>query len=103
MKISHVVMLLIMAGLIGGPCYAKQDKDKHKQLPPGLQKKVDRGEPLPPGWQKKLAKGEILDMNVYRHSEVVVPLDSHGLVTVRIEGKLIRLYDATREILEILE
>lgn len=27
---------------------------RYRSLPPGLQKKVQRGRPLPPGWQKKL-------------------------------------------------
>ncbi len=91
---------MILASLIASPVYAK--KDKGKQLPPGLQKKVERGQSLPPGWQKKLAKGEVMDKNVYQQSQVVVPLDSRGLVTIRIEGKLVKLYKATREIVEVL-
>ena len=103
MKIKNIVTLLIFAGLIGGPVYAKNDNDKGKQLPQGLQKKLDKGEPLPPGWQKKLVKGEVLEYDIYRHSDIVIPIDSDGLVTVRIEGKLVRLYEATREIVEILD
>ncbi|MDH5356307.1 MAG: hypothetical protein OEY09_17830 [Gammaproteobacteria bacterium] len=71
-------------------------------LPYGLQKKLQRGQSLPPGWQKKLYVGNVLDMRIYRQSEIVVPVDRHGLVTLRVEGKLIRLYQATREITEIL-
>jgi len=101
MKIRYIIALFVLASLIAGPSYAKKDKDK--QLPPGLEKKVAKGKPLPPGWQKKLAKGEVLDIKVYRHSTVIVPVDSRGLVTVRVEGKLIRLIKATREIIEILK
>ena len=43
-----------------------------------------------------------MDKNVYQQSQVVVPLDSRGLVTIRIEGKLVKLYKATREIVEVL-
>ena len=97
---TAVITLIILAGLISSPVYAKKDKDK--QLPPGLQKKVEKGQSLPPGWQKKLAKVEVLDKNIYQQSQVVVPIDSHGLVTIRIEGKLVKLYKATREIVDVL-
>jgi len=40
---------------------------------------------------------------VYQHGQIVVPVDSRGLVTIRVEGKLIRLYQASREIVEILK
>jgi len=100
MKINNIITLIILSGLIAGPVSAKNDKGK--QLPPGLQKKVARGEPLPPGWQKKLAKGEVLDQRVYQQSQIVVPVDSRGLLTIRIDGKLVRLYEATREVVEVL-
>lgn len=101
MKISNFIALAVLCGLISGPALAKNDK--HNQLPPGLQKKASKGKPLPPGWQKKLAKGQIMDKEVYRRSEIVVPIDSRGLVTVRVEGKLVRLYQATREVAEVLK
>lgn len=79
--------------------YAKKDKP----LPPGLQKKAERGKPLPPGWQKKLAKGEILDRAVYARSKQIGQVDSRGIVTIRVEDRVIRLYKATREIVDILK
>ena len=100
MKIKHIITLLVLAGLIAGPVYAKKDKDQ--QLPPGLQKKVERGQSLPPGWQKKLAKGEVLDKEIYQHGQVVVPVDKRGLITIRIEGKLVKLYEATRGVVDVL-
>ncbi|MGD2052698.1 MAG: hypothetical protein PVG45_01200 [Gammaproteobacteria bacterium] len=100
MNIKHIISLLVLAGLMTGPAYAKKDKDK--QLPPGLQKKVERGQSLPPGWQKKLAKGEILEKEIYQHGQVIVPVDKRGLITIRLEGKLVRLYEATREVVEVL-
>lgn len=51
----------------------------------------------------KLAKGQILEEPVYKSSEVVIPLDSRGMLTVRVEGKLIKLIEATREIIEIVD
>ena len=54
--------LMVVAGLVLSlmapiSVFAKDDQEhKHhkndKDLPPGLQKKVNRGQPLPPGWQK---------------------------------------------------
>ena len=98
-----IIVLAVLIGLSFNPVVAKNEKDKNKQLPQGLQMKVDRGGSLPPGWEKKLVKGEILEEPVYNHSEIVIPLDSEGFLTVRVEGKLIRLVEATREIVEILE
>jgi hypothetical protein len=100
MAAKHIITLLALMGLIVGPAYAK--KDKTSQLPPGLQKKVERGQSLPPGWQKKLAKGEILDKYIYQQGQVVIPVDNNGLITIRLEGKLVRLYEATREVVEVL-
>lgn len=103
MKTTNIFTLFILAVFLSGPSFAKNDKNKDKRLPPGLQKKASKGKPLPPGWQKKLAKGEILDREVVRRSEIVVPLDSRGLVTIRVEGKLVKLYKATREVAEVLK
>jgi hypothetical protein len=83
---------------------------KHGGLPPGLAKKVERSGQLPPGWQRKLAKGEIMPVEVYQqcHSlprEVVVqlPPPPSGTVMVAIDGKIVRLIQATREILDVFE
>ena len=97
------IMLAVLIGLCFNPSLAKKDKNKDNQLPQGLQMKVDRGGSLPPGWEKKLVKGEVLEEPIYKYSEIVIPLDSEGLLTVRVEGKLIRLVQATREIVEILD
>ncbi|MCH7882102.1 MAG: hypothetical protein IIB69_11135 [Proteobacteria bacterium] len=99
---KNLLIWLILTGLVASPAFAGKENHKSKILPYGLQKNLERGKPLPPGWQMKLARGSILDANVYRHGDIVVPVDKHGLLTLRVEGKLIRLYQATREIAEIL-
>ena len=101
MKLSLITTLLVMAGLLASPVSARQDKDQ--SLPPGLQKKAAKGQGLPPGWEKKLSKGAIMDKEVYQQSKIVVPVDSKGLVTVSIEGKLVRLHQLTHEIVDILK
>ena len=103
MNLKNIIALAVMLCLSATPALAKKEKDKQKPLPQGLQMKLDRGGSLPPGWQKKLVKGEVLGEPIYSHSEVVIPLDSQGMLTVRVEGKLIKLIEATREIVEIVD
>jgi hypothetical protein len=102
MKLKSIITLTLLLSLCSGSVFAAS-KNKDKQLPQGLQMKLDRGGSLPPGWQRELVKGEIMGEPIYSHSEVVIPLDSKGLLTVRVEGKLIQLVEATREIIEIVD
>lgn len=101
MHLKNLITILIAIGLLMSPLYVHSAKAK--LLPPGLQKKLEMGQSLPPGWQKKLIVGERLESSIYQQGDIVVPLDSKGLLTIRLEGKLVRLVQATREIVEILE
>lgn len=86
------------------PIQAKNDKNKKNHpLPPGLQKKVDSGKQLPPGWKKKLIKGEKLDAEVYKQGKIIIPINKHGEITIRVDDKVVRLINATREIIEVLK
>ncbi len=100
-QVKTIATIIMFSLFISGPVYAK--KDKEKKLPPGLQKKVQSGKSLPPGWQKKLVVGEILDDEVYEQGKVVVTDPNQGLVTISIDGKLIRVIENTREIVKILD
>ena len=93
-----ITTLLICLGMSQ---VAVSKPDKEKPLPPGLQKKAERGESLPPGWQKKVAVGKTLDLDVY-HSGKVIARDDKGLVTISVEGGIIKVIENTREIVEIL-
>ena len=103
MHLKKLIIVLISTALLLSPLYAQAADKKAKPLPPGIQKKLEKGQSLPPGWQKKLIVGERLDRSIYQQGDIVVPLDSKGLVTLRLEGKLVRLVAATREIVKILE
>ena len=103
MNLKYTLTLAVIVCLSSTPTLAKKEKDKNKPLPQGLQMKLDRGGSLPPGWQKKLVKGEVLEGHIYDQSEVVIPIDSNGMLTVRVEGKLIKIIEATREIIEIVD
>ena len=84
-----------------GKSHGHKNKNKKKRLPPGLQKKVDRGQALPPGWQKKVARGQVLDARVYRMGRVIIPVDQYGAVSILVDNKVIRVIQATREILDV--
>ena len=83
---------------------------KKKNLPPGLKKKLERGGELPPGWQKKVARGEVMSDEVYYQSrplskEVIklLPPPPPGTVVVVIQGKVVRLVEATRTIIDVFD
>jgi len=69
-----------------------------------------RGGELPPGWQKKVARGEVMDRDLYllssrvpRHIVQELPRQPRGTVLVVLEGKIVRLAQATREILDVFD
>jgi len=107
-----------------------EGKHHREHLPPGLHKKV-HGHGLPHGWQKRLVRGQRLDGDLYRNSYIIVherdlPRYHHhdqlvvihdrddrryyddrysrrdGLITVQIDDRVIRMVEATHEIVDIL-
>lgn len=94
-------ILVLVFEIAATPVLAKNHKEN--DLPPGLRKKSENGQALPPGWQKKLAKGKYLDHDVYKRCVKVYSSDDHGIITVHVDGRVIRLIEATREIVEILK
>lgn len=100
---KHPLMSILLVTALGcGATLAVAKPGKSGDLPPGLQKKAERGGELPPGWKKKLRRGYVLEDAIYNHAVIVQPVDRNGLVTVRIEGELVRLVHATHEIVDIL-
>lgn len=100
-KSGLVILSLILSMGMSQSVLAKNDKDKQKSLPPGLEKKVAQGKPLPPGWQKKLSVGEVMEREIYQRGKVVTR-DDNGLVTISVEGEIFKVIENTREIVEIL-
>ena len=99
---------LIRAHLLG--LKRSTSQQKHKDLPPGLQKKVARGKSLPPGWQKKVAPGKTLNYHVFRQGESLpdallrrLPPSPIGSEILQVEDKIIRLNSATRTILDAFD
>ena len=103
--------MALLAGLAvaAAPLHAKKPGSE-ESLPKGLQKKVARGGELPPGWQKKLQKGQVLDQTVVSHGEPVssqirvqLPIGDKGSMDITLDGKVIRLNEKTRQILNVFE
>ena len=83
---------------------------KAKRLPPGLAKKLARGGKLPPGWEKKLHPGEIVTAEIWSEShplpkEIIVKLPPPpvGTILIAVEGKVARVLEKTREILDVFD
>jgi hypothetical protein len=97
MKKLIPLMIAIFALSTAYPAYSSPKKGKN-DIPYGL-KKQDK---LPPGWEKKLKVGSTLDPDIRSHGTVIEAPDELGKITIKVEGKVIRLVDATNEILEVL-
>lgn len=86
-----------------GPVSVLAGADHGGGLPPGLQKKVERGEPLPPGWQRRLGieRGDHLPDYLYRDGRIV-DIDGRRQ-RVEVEDRVYTIIRDTREILDILD
>lgn len=87
-----------------------QYKGKKKELPKGLQKKLERGGELPPGWQKKLNRGEVLDPDLRYQSErlpeeLLDRLQGEDVATeiLRIQDKIIRVSKGQGTIVDMID
>ena len=106
-KIIIVLACLLVAATVHAK---KEDKaKKQKNLPYGLEKKLERTGELPPGWQKKLVKGNVLDPSLYKRSKPFVSKSNNssvkpkqGTEVLQIEDRIIRIKKDTKEILDIM-
>jgi hypothetical protein len=83
---------------------------KVRPLPPGLVKKTAPDGDLPPGWTAKCVPGMIMSKEMYRYchrlpQELVwkLPPAPAGTILVCLDGQVVRLVKATREILDVFE
>ncbi|MBE01748.1 hypothetical protein [Marinobacter lutaoensis] len=92
----------VLCAILLFPTVALAHSGHDAGLPPGLQKKVQRGEPLPPGWQKKLhyRRGDHLDRELLRYGRVI-DLDGRRQ-RVELEDRVYTILRDTREIVDIL-
>ncbi|KKO45311.1 hypothetical protein WG68_11340 [Arsukibacterium ikkense] len=97
-----VFMLVLCSSTLLFSQLAMAKPDQEKSLPPGLEKKLERGQPLPPGWQKKLAPGQFLAEDYYRHARIIKQPNAEGIISVQIEDTIIELFENTREIVRVM-
>lgn len=109
-SITICSLLLVTTGSFAAkPEWAGNGKEKvkkEKKIPYGLQKKVQRGGELPPGWKKKIEKGEVVDSSVLSKGKVNKSTEYpyvKGTKVYEIEDKIIRVSNATKEILDIFK
>lgn len=97
------ILMGALLGLTIGAAPAMAKSPHGEQLPPGLQKKVERGEPLPPGWQEKLNyhEGDHFDRDLLRYGNIY-DIDGHRQ-RVEIEDRVYTIVKDTREIIDILD
>jgi len=50
-----------------------------------------------------MKKGATVERAVYEQGTIVKPVDAAGVITIKVDGKIIRLMKATREIVDILQ
>lgn len=83
--------------------------DGRRDLPPGLQRRVERGDGLPPGWVRKVERGEVLDQAQVHFGRRIddelsrrLPRQPDGTVLLETEDQVIRVLEATGEVLDVL-
>jgi hypothetical protein len=88
----------------------KYKKNKDKQVPYGLQKKLDRGGQLPPGWEAKVARGEVLDSDILRYSERIphelarrLPTIRDGEEVRRVGNKVVRVLEGNGTVIDVID
>lgn len=79
-----------------------------RDLPPGLQRRLDRGDDLPPGWRRKVERGELLEQDQVRHGRRIdeelrrrLPRQPDGTVLLETEDQVIRVLETTGEVLDV--
>jgi hypothetical protein len=77
----------------GGSSYQGGGKGKHKGLPPGIAKNLERGKPLPPGIAKQHLPSGLVS---------ALPAPPRGYERVVVDGRVLLVEIATQVIHDIL-
>lgn len=78
-------------------------------IPKSIQKKPQRTGKLPPDWQKSIQRGKVLPIDIYEHGREIpaelqesLPKGPADSKIIKLEGKVIRVVQSTRVILDVL-
>jgi hypothetical protein len=95
-NLKIVITTMVATGMLLGPVQGRENTSG--SLHPVLQSKIE----LPPGWQEKLILGQPLDETVFNRG-IEIPLGNNpaGVITIRVEHRIIRVVEATREVVDI--
>lgn len=102
---KKIVLSMIAVALLSSSLYAKKD-EYEKELPKGLEKKLERDGTLPPGWQKKVAKGQVLDQRVLKSGRLLNTRDYPYIKNseiYQVEDRIFRVAQDTKMILEVFK
>ena len=120
MKIKSMLATVVSISLLfsvssfakdnGNKKHKKVKQQKAKQLPKGLQKKLNRGGTLPPGWRDKLIVGTKVDNRILDNGRVLYTSDyskpeykTPGTEVYKVNDKIIKVLSATNVILDVLD
>ena len=120
MKIKNMLAVIVSISLLlsvnsfakdnGNKKHKKVKQQKAKQLPKGLQKKLNRGGTLPPGWRDKLIVGTKVDNRILDNGRVLYTSDyskpeykTPGTEVYKVNDKIIKVLSATNVILDVLD
>ena len=120
MKIKNMLAVIVSISLLlSVSTFAKDNSNKKskkvkhqkaKQLPHGLQKKLNRGGTLPPGWRDKLIVGTKVDNRILDNGRVLYTSDyskpeykTPGTEVYKVNDKIIKVLSATNVILDVLD
>ena len=107
---KFLTTIFLTTTLVVPSLYSKSDDEKkekkQKNLPYGLQKKVNNGGTLPPGWQKKLKRGEIAEQSILDNGIILknpIYEDIKNTKIYKVQERIFRVANDTKEILDILK
>ncbi len=101
MKFSALISPAIFSLVILSICFNAKAADRGHFSPQSIDKTRSE-KALPDGWRNELSKGKVLDYDVYKKGKVVYRDPSKGTVALRLENKVVRLVESTREIVDVL-